>query len=355
MRDSEWREKADQQSSDWIDTDGRDSEPLTDQVPMDDQALERIADLRLVDAILSSLSALTNTDQSERICRVMSAIPSSEWRSNGRQSGCVDPGAKPGNGPARRRRDKLVPWSTLIALAAGLLVAVGLSSVRLMQESRAETLLPKINEVAIQKIDRVYDMRRVRTSIEGTQDEIRGKLYLRGVEGFVITWGGAVVGRNANEYWFVPPNGKVIIANSFAWMIEGSQKQRQELGLLKELSVESSRVPLMQLSSVAQLMQYDYDVTVHSGVRHGLLSVDEFVGKRKRGNTELPDTIRLWSGAESRIIHGAQFVWGNDKEKSQANRLAFELIDAEVVPEGWYDHKTHHSADRPLRRVPVDL
>jgi hypothetical protein len=98
----------------------------------------------------------------------------------------------------------------------------------------------------------------------------------------------------------------------------------------------------MQLSSVAELMQHDYHVSVNSGVQHRQQAVDELVGIQTSGNKALPDTIRLWSGAESRIIHGAQFVWENDKEKSQPSTLVFELVDAEPVPENWYNHEAHH-------------
>jgi RNA polymerase sigma-70 factor (ECF subfamily) len=77
----------------------------------------------------------------------------------------------------------------------------------------------------------------------------------------------------------------------------------------------------MELSAaaVAELMQHDYEVKVQSGLQRRGQAIDELVGIQRRGNKGLPDTIRLWSGAESRIIHGAQFVWGNEEEKSPAN------------------------------------
>ena len=345
MSDSQWRKEADQHSSEWIDTDDSDSGTMSQQVPLDDQASARVADLQLLDAMLVSMSGGMHSDQISRIDRVMNAIPDESKKHEMRQI----------NPPSPQNRKKVFPWSTLIALAACFLAVSAFSSVLLTSESRAGTLLPQINEVAIQKIDRVYNLRRTVQSPQGARVEIGGRLYLRGVEGFVLTCGDAIFGRDASEFWFVSPNGNVILADSFAWMIEESEKQRQELGLLKELSLESTRVPLMELSSVVQLMQHDYEVTVRSGLRHGQQTVDELIGTHKGGSTELPDTIRLWSGAESRIIHFAQFIWGNEKEKSPPNTLVLELVDAEDVPEDWYGHEAHHSTDRPLRRVPADL
>ncbi len=337
MSESEWRANVDRRSSDWIDADRWDAEPGSPEFSLEDQVVARVADLQLVDALLGALAGRTRDEQSERIQRVMRTIPS-EW---------VSADVRQTNGSGVVRPASTIPWSPLLAVAACLLVISVLSSLLLTPDSRAATLLPQISEVATQKIDRVYDIRRVLTSADGPGEALIARLYLRGVEGFVVTSGGAVLGRNGNQFWFVSPAGKVIIADDFAWMIDESEPERQELGLLKELSVESSRVPLMQLSSVAKLMQHDYDVTVQSGVLHGEQAVDELIGKQKSGNRELPDTIRLWSGAESRIIHGAQFIWGNEKEKSQRNTLVFELVDAEVVPDNWYQHKAHHLPDRP--------
>jgi hypothetical protein len=332
MKDPARRDKVDQSSSEWIDVDPQYLDPDSQEIPINYQDVARVADLQLVDAMLAGLSDRTRDEQSERIRRVMSAITG--------ESGPAE--AQESESTATVRREKFLPWSTLLALAACLLVISGISSALLMRESRAATLLPQINEVATQNIDRVYDIHRVLPSADGTREELRGRLYLRGIEGFVVTSGGAVFGRSSNEFWFVSPAGKVIIADDFSWIIDESEQERQELGLLKELSVESSRIPLMQLSSVAELMQHDYEVTVQSGMQHGQQAVDELVGKQKSGNRELPDTIRLWSGAESRIIHGAQFVWENDKETSQPSTLVFELVDAEVVPENWYNLEAHH-------------
>jgi hypothetical protein len=332
MSDSQWREKADQHSSAWIDTDDSDSGSISQGLPLDDQTSARVADLQLLDAMLASMAGGIHGDQSSRIDRLMDAIPDE----------AKQPELRPNIQPSLKSRTSFFPWPTLIALAACFLAVCAFSSVLLMSESRAGALLPQINEVAIQSIDRVYNLRRTVQSPQGAREEISGRLYLRGVEGFVLTCGDAVFGRDASEFWFVSPSGEVIIAENFAWMIEKSEKQRQELGLLKELSLESTRVPLMELSSVVQLMQHDYQVTVNSGLRHGQQVVDELVGKRKSGNTELPDTIRLWSGAESRIIHFAQFIWGNEKEISPPNTLVFVLVDAVVVPTDWYRHEAHH-------------
>ena len=86
------------------------------------------------------------------------------------------------------------------------------------------------------------------------------------------------LGRNAQEYWLVDNNENVVIADNFQWMVAASERDQLELELLKELSVDSREVPLMQLSSVTQLMQHDYDIVLQGDVRDGDERVDKITG-----------------------------------------------------------------------------
>ncbi len=334
MSDPAWQEEVDRRTGSWLDGDSEEPAAADPDLPLDEKSLARVADLQLVEILLGSLSDETREDETQRIRRVMDAIQNSETVSDRRSS------------PAYR-------WPSLVGLALSLLVIFGLYSVRFLEKSRADVLLPRISEVAHQNVDRVYNMHRTSQSAEGPREEFRGRLYLRGIEGFVITCGDVVLGRNADDFWFVPSSGEVIVADDFAWMIAGSAEEEHELGLLRDLSVESSRVPLMQLTSVIQLMQHDYDVTLNTGVYRGQRQVDELAGTRKGASGGLPDTIRLWSGTDSQVIYAAKLSWG-EEDDSQQNTLVFELLEPPEpggVSSDWYNHEVHHSADRPLRRV----
>ena len=123
---------------------------------------------------------------------------------------------------------------------------------------------------------------------------------------------------------------------------------------MKEISVESRRAPLVQLSAVVDLMQHDYDVTLDRSDQLGGLEADVLTGRRRQQATsDLPNMIRLWSRVDSRIIHRAEFSWGT--EESAANRIVLELTDSESVPADWYHHERHHSAERSVRRVSSGL
>jgi len=289
----------------------------------------RAAELHLVDALLASLSEGAVDEREARIRRVMDAIDG-------------DPAA-PGR-PTRSRR-----WPPLVAVAACLLAACLLFWLHFSSETRASEVLREIGRVSLEKTDRVYRFRRV-VSGPGEPDRHEGRLYLRGCEGFVIVCGDVVLGRNTDEFWFVAPGGPVVVADDFAWLVGHSERERRELELLNVLSIDSRSLPLVQLSSAVELMQHDYEVTLDADTRHGK-RVDVLVGTLRDKGADLPDTIRLWSDRDSRIIERAELRWGRNAGRSQASAVILELTAAGRVAADWYEHQAHHPADQRLRRI----
>lgn len=295
----------------------------------DEQDPVRAAELHLIDALLSSMSERAVDEREARIRRVMGAID--------------DGPAAPGR-PTRSRR-----WQPLVAVAACLMVACLLSWLQLSRESRASEVLLEIGRVSLEKIDRAYRFRRV-VSASGKPDQREGRLYLRGCEGFVIVCGDVVLGRNTDEFWFVAPDGPVVVADDFEWLVGHSERERLELELLNVLSIDSRSLPLVQLSSAVELMQHDYEVVLEEDTRHGRRA-DVLVGELRDKGADLPSTIRLWADKDSRIIERAELHWGRQPDRSQANVIVLELMAAERVPADWYEHRAHHSSDRSLRRI----
>jgi len=307
-----------------------------DRAPVDELAAApdehdpvRAAELHLVDALLASLSAEAVDEREARIRRVMDAVD--------------DGPATPGR-PTRSRR-----WPPLVAVAACLMAACMLFWLQFSPESRASEVLLEIGRVSLEKIDRVYRFRRVMPS-SGESDQHEGRLYLRGCQGFVIVCGDVVLGRNTDEFWFVAPDGPVVVADNFEWLVGHSERERLELELLNVLSIDSRSLPLVQLSSAVELMQHDYDVTLDEDTRHGK-RVDVLVGALRDKAADLPDTIRLWSDKDSRIIERAELRWGRKLDRPQAGAIVLELMAAERVPVDWYEHQAHHPGDQPLRRI----
>lgn len=333
MKDPAWKNEADQRTSEWLDADPAEGESFPkSEVPLNEQAQVRAADLQLIDALLSSTSDHAVAERANRIKRVMEAIG--------------------GNRPSANTKRRMRQWPSLLAIAASLMIGLGLLWSQFAKDTRASDALQQIGEVAKEQVDRIYLLRRDVLRSDGEQ-RLEGELYLRGCDGFVLDCGHVVLGRNADEYWCIENDGEVVISENFRWMDAKSEHGKREVELLKELSIDSRNVPLMQLSSVIDLMQENYEVSLSSNVYHGKQRVDEVVATLQATTSKasdrwpgFPDTISLWSGADSHIIYRAELSWGSD------NTLVLKLLPARPIPTDWYQHEAHHSADRPVRRIP---
>ena len=311
-------------SSAWLDDDDG-TPPIDSKLSADDQA--RIADLQLIDALLSDLSHGENDERATRIRRAMAAIEASE------------PSAQP-----KRQNAKL--GKSAMAIAASLLLVLSLAWSQFSGESRANAILREIRDVTLESVDRVYDLRRY-TSDSDEDQKVAAKLYLRGRDGFVLHGGDVVLGRNGDEFWLVPNQGNVLVAESFRWMVAETERSISELELLKQLSNDSRRVPIMQLSAVVELMKDDYDVSLGSSTADSRESDREhaIVGILQNKSANLPRKISLWADANSNIIRRAEFTWG------PGNTMSLELTPAEDLPMKWYTHDAHHDGQRLVKRV----
>ena len=306
-------------SSLWLDGDHIAAD-VEGHLSQDEQS--QIADLQLVHALLATLPTQVVSEKERRVRRVMTAInspPQKSWP---------------------QLDDRL---RSALAVAAVLLLGLSLVWTQFNRESHAGLILRQIAAATIQNVDRVYHLQRTNT---GTTPEpaVEGKLYLRGREGFVLRCGEHVLGRHGDDYWIVPKQGHVLLADDFQWMVAESEPLAGEIELLKHLSEDSGRVPMMQLSAVVELMEHDYQVKLrHQDSDNSGEQTIEATRKDERGS--LPQTITLTASAETKIIRRAEFSWGPRTE------LALELAPFEPVPIDWYTPEAHYDDDRQQRRV----
>ena len=260
--DPSWKEHVVRLSSAWLDGHddvapgaGSPDPPAAEE----EEAQQYLADLLLVDALLANMSSGAAEEREQRIQRVMRAL----------DNGVVT--ASP--------RARLLRWSPVLAVAALLLIAVMASRIQMASKSLANDVLLAVNEVSSEAIDRVYTIQRVRAA-NGEHGEPQGRLYLRGRSGFVVALDQAVLGRTGDQFWVVAPPHKVFLSADFQWIDARSTHDEVGLRFIQTLSLESRHIPLMQLASVAELMQHDYDVTLRRGVL-GDHAMDLLIGQRR--------------------------------------------------------------------------
>ncbi len=328
MSHSSSKDNGDQRHNEWADGGDERLDPSRDRQEhcSEEEATQKeVADLLLVDALLASMSDRAAGEREHRIQIVMEAV----------REPCL----------TRQPKSYLTRWFTFAAVAASLLIAVTLFSIQSGRNALANEVLSAVNIASSTPTDRVYSVRRVLSS-SGENNLPRGSLYLRGREGFVVTWGGAVLGRNDDQFWLVASGQHVTVADSFDWIDADSSRDQLGVGILQELSLRSLHVPLMQLASVAELMQYDYEVEL-SRVRLDGEAVDLLVGKRQSTESGLPMNIRLWADVHSHIIRRAELDWG------PSNAIFLELKSGEPVPRQWYNYSAHCIGEPIVRHIPL--
>jgi hypothetical protein len=290
----------------------------------DEEHQYEVAELNLVDALLDSMSDRAARERQRRVRSVMQAI--------GEEVRVGQP------------RSHLTRWMTIAAVAAAFLIAVALFSVHSARNALANEVLSAVNRASAVSIDRVYTVRRVLGS-PGRNDLPRGTLYLRGREGLLLIWGDAILGRTGAQFWLLTDGRHVTVAESFDWIDAEGVGDQVGVRFFQELSLNSVHVPLMQLASVAELMQYDYELEL-TRVRLDGEAADLLVGRRRSSAIELPERIRLWADADSRIVRRAELAW------DPANAVIFELAPEESVPADWYSYSAHCNGEPIVRRIP---
>jgi hypothetical protein len=331
MNGTPWKNEADRIYGQWLDADEPPPDADFDHKTLGEEQVRRhIADQQLVDALLQSLAETRHGNPSDRIRRLMDAIAAES--------------------PTPASANRTTGILSLIGVAACLMVASTLLLIKFSRESHANEVLTAIRQVSLADTDRIYQVFRT-NSVHHHPSELLGKLYLRGTAGFVLQTGEVVCGRHENEYWMVPPEGPVVVASNFDWLDSESTTHALELELLKELSIASRRASLMQLSTIVELVQHDYDVVVRRGTHEDPLRLDELSATRRPADADLPASIRLWFDPDTKIVHSVELAGSVAGRESPRHGLRFVLAPAAPVADDWYRHATHHLGDRPVRRI----
>ena len=303
----------------WLDEDQPARSPVSQTSDGDSR---RVADLQLVDALLGNLAIDSVDERERRIQRVMDRV-------SVESVGAV-------KAPKHN-------WTSILAIAASLMVVGSLAWSFLGRVSHASVVLQKITERAAENTDRVYVLTRGSGSAVGDQSSV-GKLFLRGREGFALKSGPYVLGRNRHEFWLVPKHGDVLVADQVQWIVRESERLRGEVALLRQLSADSARVPIMHLPAVLDLLKQDYRLTLERVEIDGS-NTHSIKGTRKKAIGNLPNRIELHADFQSMIVRHARVSW------EEKRMLAFELVPHETLPNNWYSPEAHYQGDRQKRRI----
>jgi hypothetical protein len=256
-----------------------------------------------------------------------------------------------GRGPQamRWRRGLFLSASAAVVLVAALLVLQVASSRR---TQAAESELDRLIEVSRQAVDRTYrilslnkpqppglppdqDPRRVRPPIDGAL------LYTRGEDQHVLVRRYAngetfLTGSNGHESWAIPPDGPVQVSSDPTRYRGAAPGERQN-------------VPFEIPEALTRLREA-YGLQVEEGdARRGDFS--RLIARKQSSGVRGPSRVELWFRAGSDVIERMRFE-GLPSVQGGPLSLELQLIEQRDLGPSFFEHHSHHTADRTVNREP---
>jgi hypothetical protein len=151
------------------------------------------------------------------------------------------------------------------------------------------------------------------------------------------------IGGQGSERWVVPRFGPVLVG----------QEDLFNRHLPNSTILET---PFLSVTTILERIRRGYDLQLVAGVPlvEGETTVmcDKIVGTRIRQfPIAAPQNVELWADQESGFARRIELKWGNDNSDSRWLEASAQLMGTPDLPEDFFDHSGHHSADRAVERV----
>lgn len=309
-------------------------EPLDAAVPYDELTVadrQRIADLQWLDALLEHAQGNQREAVNSALASVLSRL--------GQDSVEVAPS------PPRTRRFGARRSMMSLLAASVLLVLFGVVWWR--QPRSAYAMVEQAYQAALRPIDMTYQ---VIVSSEGAEQPVRtGTLTVRGGEKFVFDTTGPLGGRitfggDGREFWFVPPLGPALTADS-------------ELFVRRWLHGQQTELPFLHLTTILARLNNRYDlVALDAEALDGRGPVCDRVRATRRDaaaadNPRLPEAVELWVNRESGRVERLIVTRAHELAPGRQT-LTFNLTSVETREAGFYESSTYVGKRRPGARMP---
>lgn len=285
----------------------------------------RLVDLQWIDALLGQTvpAEAAATDRS-----VASVLAQLESPTPARM-----PKRKSPRRPVRFRR--LLPAISLssVALAAALLLAVGFWWQRSAEQAMA--MVERSYQAALAPRDRTYSVLVERTN--GTMRPITAHLTVRGGDKFLFEKRGPLgatirLGTDGVGYWFIPPKGAIVRANSDEFLPSWMRRTSTDL-------------PHLQVSTLLERMRDYYELQrlpaeslVPGGLELSHLKATWSAGRlkpSKYGRTP-PEQVELWADPATGVVEQLVLTLPIDASRRQAHKVTLRLVEERSLGEEAY-------------------
>jgi len=171
-------------------------------------------------------------------------------------------------------------------------------------------------------------------------------LYARGPSQYVLVrrlddGRTLITGSDGRESWSVPPDGPVIV-NGDPLAFRGPMPGLQ------------TRVPFIDIRAGLEELQTAYRIELMpawSRKGEDPVTFQRLRAERKTDNPEKPQLIHVWWDGDSGLVHQVQMDGMSRRDYPRLTRLTVELLEQRMLAADWFDHTSHHAADREVRRA----
>ncbi|BBO30467.1 hypothetical protein [Lacipirellula parvula] len=318
---SEHEHPIDERASAWLD--GQHGLAASDAQAMSSAERRRLVDLQWIDALLGHAAPAEAAATDRSVASVLAQL----------ESPSRTPKRKTSRRPVRFRR--LLPAISLssVALAAALLLAVGFWWQRSAEQAMAMVELSY--QAALAPRDRTYSVLVERTN--GTMRPITAHLTVRGGDKFLFEKQGPLgatirLGTDGVGYWFIPPQGPIVRANSDEFLPGWMRRTSTDLPHLQVSTL------LERMRDYYQLQRLPAESLVPGGPELSHLKATWSAGKlkpSKYGRTP-PEQVELWADPATGVVEQLVLTLPIDASRRQAHEVTLRLVEERSLSDEAY-------------------
>ncbi|QDT71010.1 hypothetical protein [Lacipirellula limnantheis] len=308
---------------------------LDEQAPLETAAMaalsaderRRLVDLQWIDALLAHGSSAEAAAVERSVAAVLAGL-----------AGAAKPREAVIRGERAARR-RWLPAVSLSSLAAAALVTLAIGVWWQRGSQQAMAMVERSYQAALAPLDRTYDVTVERTG--GSMRSLKSTLTVRGGDKFLFEQRGPLggvyrLGTDGHGYWFIPPTGSIVRAETDAFLPAWMRRASTDLPTLQVSTL------LARMRDYYQLQRLPDEALAPGSRELSHLRANWSAGRPlgwKPGRLP-PEQVELWADPVSGVVEQLVLTLPTD-ERRRARRVTLRLAEEKNLDESAYRAETY--------------
>jgi hypothetical protein len=289
----------------------------------------RLVDLQWIDALLTHGSPAEAAAVERSVATVLAGLEE-----------LAMPQAAVVRGGRVVQRRRWLPAISLSSLAAAAIVLIALGVWWQRGSQQAMAMVERSYQAALAPRDRTYDVTVVRTN--GSMRPIKASLTVRGGDKFLFEQRGPLggmyrLGTDGQGYWFIPPAGSIMRAETDAFLPAWMRRTSTDLPHLQVSTL------LARMRDYYQLKRLPDEALTADGPQLSHLRAVWSAGQlrhSKHGRTP-PEEVELWADPVTGVVEQLVLTLPIDAGRQRAHSVTLRLVEEKTLGEEAYRAETY--------------